>query len=221
MPGEGEGGLRWNHPVIRAVGWIKIRSSLTCAWCNEGFVRVRRLDQRTESFCSNECRKQFRIVRRTALGIRAGGAKGVQGVAAGSAPVKPRTRKQKKRLVPVGYNPVGDWTGDALAAQVGIPRLSMSLPMPVGLRCHYCGSGSRGGVGLTGRKATTRDHIVPVAAGGSNQWWNLVPACAECNQAKGDAAPDCTCGYCTRSVSVHAKMREISALSDLANPGVV
>jgi 5-methylcytosine-specific restriction endonuclease McrA len=34
--------------------------------------------------------------------------------------------------------------------------------------------------------ATTRDHIVPLSRGGSNDWSNLQPACRECNSAKRD-----------------------------------
>lgn len=34
--------------------------------------------------------------------------------------------------------------------------------------------------------ATTRDHIVPVSAGGTNQPSNLQPSCRECNSAKRD-----------------------------------
>lgn len=34
--------------------------------------------------------------------------------------------------------------------------------------------------------ATTRDHIVPLEQGGSNDHSNLQPACRECNSAKRD-----------------------------------
>jgi 5-methylcytosine-specific restriction endonuclease McrA len=34
--------------------------------------------------------------------------------------------------------------------------------------------------------ATTADHIVPKAAGGTDQWTNLVAACRHCNSAKRD-----------------------------------
>lgn len=34
--------------------------------------------------------------------------------------------------------------------------------------------------------ATTRDHIVPLAHGGTNAHSNLQPACRECNSAKRD-----------------------------------
>ncbi|WP_403490331.1 HNH endonuclease [Streptomyces caniferus] len=29
------------------------------------------------------------------------------------------------------------------------------------------------------------DHVVPLASGGMDELWNLAPACAECNRAKG------------------------------------
>lgn len=40
--------------------------------------------------------------------------------------------------------------------------------------CSYCfGSGG------------TIDHIIPVAMGGTNDWWNLTSACKSCNSSKG------------------------------------
>jgi HNH endonuclease len=40
--------------------------------------------------------------------------------------------------------------------------------------CHYCGG-----------HATTTDHIIPKAQGGSDAWDNLVASCRRCNGAKG------------------------------------
>jgi 5-methylcytosine-specific restriction endonuclease McrA len=42
-------------------------------------------------------------------------------------------------------------------------------------RCAYCG-----GV------PTTEDHIIPRSKGGKDAWWNVIPACQPCNQAKRD-----------------------------------
>lgn len=44
-----------------------------------------------------------------------------------------------------------------------------------GYRCVYCG-----------RRADTRDHVVPRSRGGANTADNLVAACKRCNNAKGD-----------------------------------
>jgi 5-methylcytosine-specific restriction endonuclease McrA len=41
--------------------------------------------------------------------------------------------------------------------------------------CHYCGG-----------YATTVDHVVPKARGGSDTWENLVAACRSCNTSKHD-----------------------------------
>jgi 5-methylcytosine-specific restriction endonuclease McrA len=50
-----------------------------------------------------------------------------------------------------------------------------------GHRCQYCGS----------NEATlTVDHIVPRARGGEESWENLVTACVECNNRKGDRTLD-------------------------------
>ena len=43
-----------------------------------------------------------------------------------------------------------------------------------GHRCHYCG-----------KPARTVDHVLPVAAGGTDDPSNLVAACRRCNARKG------------------------------------
>jgi 5-methylcytosine-specific restriction endonuclease McrA len=50
-----------------------------------------------------------------------------------------------------------------------------------GYRCQYC---SRGDVTLT------IDHIVPKSKGGDDTWENLVAACVNCNNKKGDRTPE-------------------------------
>jgi 5-methylcytosine-specific restriction endonuclease McrA len=48
-------------------------------------------------------------------------------------------------------------------------------------RCQYCG---RGDIPLT------VDHVTPVSRGGDETWENLVCACVQCNNRKGDRTPD-------------------------------
>jgi len=48
-------------------------------------------------------------------------------------------------------------------------------------RCQYCGSSS---------KPLTLDHIIPKSRGGKETWENLVTACIECNNKKGDRLPE-------------------------------
>jgi 5-methylcytosine-specific restriction endonuclease McrA len=48
-------------------------------------------------------------------------------------------------------------------------------------KCAYCG---RSDLPLT------IDHVVPKARGGSDSWENLVAACTNCNNKKGDRTPD-------------------------------
>jgi 5-methylcytosine-specific restriction endonuclease McrA len=48
-------------------------------------------------------------------------------------------------------------------------------------KCAYCG---RGDLRLT------IDHIVPKARGGSDSWDNLISACTDCNNKKGDQTPE-------------------------------
>jgi hypothetical protein len=49
-----------------------------------------------------------------------------------------------------------------------------------GFRCHYCGRGSSS----TPPVELEVDHIVPVAAGGTNELGNLQAACRDCNRGK-------------------------------------
>ena len=48
-------------------------------------------------------------------------------------------------------------------------------------RCQYCG---RTGPELKPREALTRDHLIPLSRGGSNEWTNVVTACSTCNTRK-------------------------------------
>lgn len=50
-------------------------------------------------------------------------------------------------------------------------------------RCGYCG---RHQSELRSREFLTRDHVVPIARGGTNTWDNCVTACISCNNRKGD-----------------------------------
>lgn len=45
--------------------------------------------------------------------------------------------------------------------------------------CQYCGKS-------VNEKTATIDHVVPKSKGGAWSWLNLVTACEECNQKKGD-----------------------------------
>lgn len=53
-------------------------------------------------------------------------------------------------------------------------------------RCQYC---SRPGAELKPREALTRDHVIPISRGGTNDWGNVVTACSPCNTRKGDRLP--------------------------------
>ena len=50
-------------------------------------------------------------------------------------------------------------------------------------RCQYCG---RSAADLRPREALTRDHLVPLSRGGTNEWTNVVTACSPCNTRKGN-----------------------------------
>jgi len=50
-----------------------------------------------------------------------------------------------------------------------------------GHRCQFCG---RGDLPLT------VDHVIPLSRGGEDTWENLVCACVQCNNRKGDRTPE-------------------------------
>jgi 5-methylcytosine-specific restriction endonuclease McrA len=53
-------------------------------------------------------------------------------------------------------------------------------------RCQYCG---RHVLDLKPREALTRDHLLPLSRGGTNEWSNVVTACSPCNTRKGNHLP--------------------------------
>jgi 5-methylcytosine-specific restriction endonuclease McrA len=53
-------------------------------------------------------------------------------------------------------------------------------------RCQYCGKHQQE---LKQGEKLTCDHVKPIARGGKNTWENVVTACSECNQKKGDRLP--------------------------------
>ena len=50
--------------------------------------------------------------------------------------------------------------------------------------CFYCGTPA-----ALGLKKLQIDHVMPVALGGTNDPWNLVAACYDCNAGKGSTPP--------------------------------
>src|ERR1051326_198838 len=48
-------------------------------------------------------------------------------------------------------------------------------------RCQYCG---RHAAELKPRESLTRDHLIPLSRGGTNEWTNVVTACSPCNTRK-------------------------------------
>jgi 5-methylcytosine-specific restriction endonuclease McrA len=53
-------------------------------------------------------------------------------------------------------------------------------------RCQYCG---RSAAELKPREALTRDHLIPMSRGGTNEWTNVVTACSTCNTRKANHFP--------------------------------
>ena len=54
-------------------------------------------------------------------------------------------------------------------------------------RCQYCG---RTAAELKPRESLTRDHLIPLSRGGTNEWTNVVAACSPCNTRKGNRMPE-------------------------------
>ena len=53
-------------------------------------------------------------------------------------------------------------------------------------KCQYCG---RAQTDLRHREALTRDHLIPLSRGGTNEWTNVVTACSSCNTRKANRLP--------------------------------
>src|SRR5437588_11298340 len=49
-------------------------------------------------------------------------------------------------------------------------------------RCQFCG---RSQPELRHRECLTRDHLVPLSRGGTNEWTNVLAACSSCNTRTG------------------------------------
>lgn len=56
-----------------------------------------------------------------------------------------------------------------------------------GYTCQYC---QRHRSQLAKKEFLTRDHVIPMARGGKDTWTNVVAACNECNNKKGDRLLD-------------------------------
>jgi 5-methylcytosine-specific restriction endonuclease McrA len=54
-------------------------------------------------------------------------------------------------------------------------------------RCQYCG---RHMTEFKPREALTRDHLIPLSRGGTNDWTNVITACSPCNTRKGNRLPE-------------------------------
>lgn len=59
-----------------------------------------------------------------------------------------------------------------------------------GYCCQFCG---RFAAELRARECLTRDHLVPLSRGGTNEWTNVITACSTCNTRKGNRLPS-ECG---------------------------
>jgi len=52
-----------------------------------------------------------------------------------------------------------------------------------GYACQFCG---RSQESLRTREYLTRDHLIPLSRGGTNDWTNVLTACSTCNTRKGN-----------------------------------
>lgn len=53
-------------------------------------------------------------------------------------------------------------------------------------QCQYC---ARRANELKPRESLTRDHLIPMSRGGTNEWSNVVTACSSCNTRKANRLP--------------------------------
>jgi hypothetical protein len=67
--------------------------------------------------------------------------------------------------------------------QIGA-RLRFEILRRCNFACYYCGIPA-----ALGAKVLHVDHVIPVALGGTNDPWNLVAACWDCNAGKTNGVP--------------------------------
>lgn len=63
-------------------------------------------------------------------------------------------------------------------------RLRYEVLRRCNFACYYCGVPAAMGI-----KQLHIDHVIPVSLGGTNDPWNLVAACWDCNAGKTNGAP--------------------------------
>ncbi|MEU0943222.1 HNH endonuclease [Streptomyces canus] len=77
-----------------------------------------------------------------------------------------------------------------------------------GPACVYCGA-----------PATTADHVIPQARGGTHDLDNLVAACSTCNSAKNNRTPDeWRTGITTHAVSRRARAAQLDSTGEAETP---
>lgn len=64
------------------------------------------------------------------------------------------------------------------------PRLRFEVLRRCNFACYYCGVPAS-----LGLKQLHVDHVIPVSLGGTNDFWNLVAACWDCNAGKSNGIP--------------------------------
>jgi hypothetical protein len=121
---------------------------------------------------------------RSVVGLGSRQQMGRQAFGSAASLIRSEARLAKRR--PPEWAPATD----RLAKQCGVTPVSFKKPIPPMTWCHYCDF-----------LATTRDHVVPDAAGGADAWWNLVPSCVTCNSDKGTRQA-CSCMYCLRAIAL-------------------
>lgn len=69
-----------------------------------------------------------------------------------------------------------------------------------GGKCHYCGVEMTPNGGERIDTTMTREHVLPRCFGGTNEQTNLVLACNQCNNDRGDTIDWCFCDFCTAAL---------------------
>jgi 5-methylcytosine-specific restriction endonuclease McrA len=77
-------------------------------------------------------------------------------------------------------------------------------------RCHWCGLSFNG-------EPWAVDHVVPIAAGGSNRVENIVKSCIRCNSRKAALPPDVWVEKMKRSGMITPDVRATAQMLDLSD----
>lgn len=70
--------------------------------------------------------------------------------------------------------------------------------------CHYCKKHCTAKINRP--TSRTRDHVIPYSRGGACKLYNMVLACRECNEKRGNILNYCFCNFCQKLITKYCNI---------------